>query len=209
MENKSRMTGDIEINYEELAQDALRSVVRTVMKKIEKIGELPGEHHFFIAFDTQEEGVNISKRLMEQYPDEMTIVLQHQFWDLKVEEDYFEVKLSFNSIPERLVIPYKSLKVFFDPSVPYGLQFGSSEIANDDELPDAILPDLLDDKTDTATLTAPLANFSQSNTQENVEKGNVSATNEESAESSKDDSEDGESKQSAEIVSLDTFRNKS
>ena len=88
---------------------------------------LPGEHHFFIAFNTRADGVTISKRLLEKYPQEMTIVLQHRFWDLLVQEDRFEVKLSFDAIPERLVVPYTAIKVFFDPSVPYGLQFEESE----------------------------------------------------------------------------------
>jgi hypothetical protein len=88
---------------------------------------LPGEHHFYIAFKTDAPGVTISKRLKEKYPDEMTVVLQHRFWDLIVSEERFEVKLTFDSIPERLVVPFASIKVFFDPSVPYGLQFDEVE----------------------------------------------------------------------------------
>ena len=110
------------LDYESLHREALRGVVRKVMMRIAKTG-LPADHHFYISFATKAEGVGLSKRLREQYPDEMTIVLQHRFWDLYVHEDRFEVKLTFNSIPERLVIPYESLKVFFDPSVPFGLQF--------------------------------------------------------------------------------------
>ena len=89
---------------------------------------LPGEHHFYICFDTRADGVILSKRLREQYPDEMTVVLQHRFWDLQVDDERFEVKLTFNNIPERLVVPYRAIKVFFDPSVPYGLQFEPSQM---------------------------------------------------------------------------------
>jgi hypothetical protein len=110
------------INYENLAKEALRSVVKSVLQSVTKDG-LPGDHHFYISFHTTAPGVKISNRISAQYPKEMTIVLQHQFWDLKVEEDHFEVRLSFANIPELLVIPYSAIKVFFDPSVPYGLQF--------------------------------------------------------------------------------------
>ncbi len=113
------------INYEHLAKEALRSVVKTVLKQVTTEG-LPGEHHFYISFHTTAPGVKISNRISAQYPKEMTIVLQHQFWDLKVEEEHFEVRLSFSNIPELLVIPYSAVKVFFDPSVPYGLQFDHS-----------------------------------------------------------------------------------
>lgn len=118
------------IRYDALAQDALRGVIRTVLARVAKSG-LPGNHHFYIAFDTQAPGVTLSKRLREQYPEEMTIVLQYQFWDLEVSEDRFEVKLSFNNIPERLVIPFASIKAFFDPSVQFGLQFSGQGAAND------------------------------------------------------------------------------
>ena len=116
------MSGEQQIDYEALAQDARRGVVRTVLARIAKSG-LPGEHHFYIAFYTQAPGVIISKRIREKYPEEMTIVLQHRFWDLAVQDDRFEVKLTFDAIPERLVVPFNAVKVFFDPSVPYGLQF--------------------------------------------------------------------------------------
>jgi hypothetical protein len=124
------MTAGQDIDYEALAQDAMRGVVRAVLSRIAKTG-LPGEHHFYIAFNTQAPGVAISKRLKEKYPEEMTIVLQHRFWDLVVSEERFEVKLTFDSIPERLAIPYRAVKVFFDPSVPYGLQFEESELTSE------------------------------------------------------------------------------
>jgi hypothetical protein len=92
------------------------------------LGYLPGEHHFYIAFDTRAPGVVVSKRLKERYPEEMTIVLQHQFRDLSVDDHRFEVTLSFDSRLERLSVPLRAVRVFFDPSVPYGLQFDSSDL---------------------------------------------------------------------------------
>ena len=119
-----------EIRYDLLTQDALRGVVRQVLARVQRDG-LPGEHHLYIAFDTGAEGVSVSKRLKEQYPEEMTIVLQYQFWDLEISDHGFEVKLSFNNIPERLVVPYRAIKAFYDPSVQFGLQFGAPGAAND------------------------------------------------------------------------------
>jgi uncharacterized protein len=110
------------IRYDILAQEALRGVVRRVLVDAAKNG-LPGEHHFYISFDTRAEGVRLSARMLAQYPQEMTIVLQHQFWDLLVSETGFEVGLSFGGIPERLAVPFAAVKGFFDPSVQFGLQF--------------------------------------------------------------------------------------
>lgn len=118
------------IDYEALAQDAMRGVVRAVLARTAKSG-LPGDHHFYISFDTQARGVVLSKRLRDKYPEEMTIVLQHRFWDLNVTEDRFEVKLTFDGIPERLVVPFSALKIFFDPSVRYGLQFETPDYGPD------------------------------------------------------------------------------
>ena len=123
-------TGPTTIDYEALQQDALRGVVRAALIQISNTG-LPGEHHFFISFLTQSPGVVLSKRLKEKYPHEMTIVLQHRFWDLLISDERFEVKLTFDGIPERLVIPFASIKVFIDPSVRFGLQF--EENAGDKE----------------------------------------------------------------------------
>lgn len=119
---------DQTIDYESLAQDAMRGVVRAVLQRVLKHG-LPGDHHFYIAFDTQAPGVTLSPRLKAKYPEEMTVVLQHRFWDLHVTNQRFEIKLTFDNIPERLVVPFKAIKVFFDPSVPYGLQFEEPEAA--------------------------------------------------------------------------------
>ena len=114
------------IRYDVLARDALRGVLRRVLSDAAAHG-LPGEHHFFITFVSKAEGVKLSPRLLAQYPEEMTIILQHQFWDLVVTEDRFEVGLSFGGIPERLVVPFHAIKSFFDPSVQFGLQFEPSE----------------------------------------------------------------------------------
>ena len=122
------MTGEQQIDYEALAQDAMRGIVRSALRRVAGLGYLPGEHHFYIAFDTRAPGVVISKRLKEKYPEEMTIVLQHQFRELSVDDDRFEVTLSFNNLPERLTIPLRAVRVFFDPSVRYGIQFDSSDL---------------------------------------------------------------------------------
>jgi uncharacterized protein len=110
------------IRYDILAQDALRGLVRRVLMDTAKNG-LPGEHHFYISFDTRADGVRLSPRMRAQYPEEMTVVLQHQFWDLEVTESGFEVGVSFGGIPERLAVPFAAVKGFFDPSVQFGLQF--------------------------------------------------------------------------------------
>ncbi len=120
------------IRYDILTQDALRGVVRKVLSEVAKTG-LPGEHHFFISFSTRAPGVRISSRLLEQYDQEMTIVLQNQFWDLKTSETGFEIGLSFDGISETLLVPYSALKGFFDPSVQFGLQF---EVAETDDAAD-------------------------------------------------------------------------
>jgi uncharacterized protein len=112
-------------------------VLRRVLSDAAEHG-LPGEHHFFITFLSTAEGVKLSPRLLAQYPEEMTVILQHQFWDLVVTEDRFEVGLSFGGIPERLVVPFGSIKSFFDPSVQFGLQFEPSDAAI--EVPATNLP---------------------------------------------------------------------
>jgi hypothetical protein len=110
------------IRYDILTQEALRGVVRTVLTDAAANG-LPGEHHFYISFNTLADGVRLSPRMLAQYPEEMTVVLQHQFWDLVVTDDGFEVGVSFGGIPERLAVPFTAVKGFFDPSVQFGLQF--------------------------------------------------------------------------------------
>jgi hypothetical protein len=114
------------IRYDVLVHDALRGVLRRVLTDAAAHG-LPGEHHFFITFLSKAEGVKLSPRLLAQYPEEMTIILQHQFWDLVVLEDRFEVGLSFGGVPERLVVPFNAIKSFYDPSVPFNVTFEPSE----------------------------------------------------------------------------------
>src|SRR4051812_30410402 len=116
------------IRYDVLARDALRGVLRRVLSDAAEHG-LPGEHHFFITFLSTADGVKLSQRLLAQYPEEMTIILQHQFWDLIVLDDRFEVGLSFGGIPERLVVPFSAIKSFLDPSVKFGLQFETADVA--------------------------------------------------------------------------------
>jgi uncharacterized protein len=131
------------IRYDVLTRDALRSVLRRVLTDAAAHG-LPGEHHFFITFLSTAEGVKISPRLLAQYPDEMTVILQHQFWDLIVQDDRFEVGLSFGGIPERLIVPFAAIKSFFDPSVQFGLQFETADVPTermvDGEAPAKNLP---------------------------------------------------------------------
>ena len=110
------------IRYDLLVREALRGVVRGVVIDAAKNG-LPGDHHFYISFRTRAPGVKLSPRILAQYPEEMTIVLQHQFWDLTVSETGLEVGLSFGGIPERLGVPFEAIKGFFDPSVQFGLEF--------------------------------------------------------------------------------------
>jgi uncharacterized protein len=113
------------IRYDILAQEALRGVVRTVLADAAKHG-LPGEHHFLISFDTTAEGVEMSPRMRAQYPAEMMVVLQHQFWDLVVTDERFSVGLSFGGVAEKLSIPFAAIKGFADPSVKFGLQFAEA-----------------------------------------------------------------------------------
>ncbi len=119
------------IRYDILAQDALRGVMRKVLAEVARTG-LPGNHHFFITFLTNAPGVRVSSRLRERYPEQMTIVLQFQYWDLKVTETGFEVGLSFSDVPEKLEVPFAAVRGFYDPSVNFELEF--------DVKPEAISP---------------------------------------------------------------------
>ncbi len=166
------------IRYDVLARDALRGVLRRVLTDAAEHG-LPGEHHFFITFLSTADGVKLSPRLLAQYPEAMTIILQHQFWDLVVTEDRFEVGLSFGGIPERLVVPFAAIKSFLDPSVQFGLQF---EPAEANEAPAAKLP----------AVPAPAA---------------LPVAAAEPAPDSKDD-EAAKTGEGAEVVRLDRFRKK-
>lgn len=120
------------IRYDVMVQEALLGVVRKVLQEAAKSG-LPGEHHFYITFRSQAPGVRLSTRLREKYPEEMTIVLQHQFWELIVGDHNFEVGLSFGGVPERLLVPYDALTGFYDPSVQFGLKFSPDEAQADND----------------------------------------------------------------------------
>ena len=169
------------IRYDVLARDALRGVLRRVLADAAEHG-LPGDHHFFITFTSTAEGVKLSPRLLAQYPEEMTVILQHQFWDLVVTEERFEVGLSFGGIPERLVVPFSAIKSFFDPSVQFGLQF---------EPNDAVEPPAAKNLPATPAASAdPLAS--------------APATSEEAVETE----EPAKPSEGAEVVRLDRFRKK-
>lgn len=120
------MTED-QLHYPTLIDQAMRGVVRDVLRRVQASG-LPGEHHFYISYSTIHPGVKMSEVLRAKYPREITIVLQHQFWDFKVDEQQFQVTLSFNGVPEKLVIPFAALTAFADPSIKFGLQFQPSEL---------------------------------------------------------------------------------
>ena len=119
----SETTPDSLIPYDEIVQEALRAVVGRVLGEVERNGGLPGDHHFYITFKTRAAGVNIPKHLVERFPDEMTIVIQNRFWDLKVDDDSFEVGLSFNQSPAKLAIPFSAITAFVDPAVRFKLEF--------------------------------------------------------------------------------------
>ena len=195
------------IRYDLLAQDALRGVVKTVLADVASRG-LPGDHHFFISFDTRAEGVKISDRLREKYPEDLTIVLQHQFWDLIVHDDRFEVGVSFNGVPERLTIPFVAVKGFFDPSVQFGLQF---ELATE---PKQLEKDKAQD-TDikaiggeaTAPSQRPAIRGAASEPEETRPRGSVPVTKKKPAEPAAEPQPD-EKAAGADIVRLDKFRKK-
>jgi hypothetical protein len=174
------------IRYDVLARDALRGVLRRVLTDAAEHG-LPGEHHFFITFLSTADGVKLSPRLLAQYPEEMTIILQHQFWDLVVSEDRFEVGLSFGGIPERLVVPFAAIKSFLDPSVQFGLQFEPSDAAA--ETPSANLPAA--PAVSALTVPAPAAAAEGKDEGQDDSKG-----------------ESAKPSEGAEVVRLDRFRKK-
>ena len=116
-----------QMGYEALAQEALRGVVKAALKRAAGPGGLPGAHHFYVTFKTRAPGVSIPPELVEKYPDEMTIVVQHQFWDLAPGETFFSVTLRFGGQPKRLSMPYQAVTRFYDPSVQFLLQFEPPE----------------------------------------------------------------------------------
>jgi hypothetical protein len=185
------------IRYDIVIQDALRGAVRKILTEVARIG-LPGEHHFYIAFDTNAPGVRISPRLHERYPKEMTVVLQHQFWDLTVTDHAFEVGLSFGGVPEKLFVPFSSIKGFFDPSVQFALEFEPGKTA--EELPEELVEAAREQERAEAILTE---------VERETDKAAATAadgTTDTKADGSTD--EDGKTEGSADVVSLDAFRKK-
>jgi hypothetical protein len=186
------------IRYDILATDALRGLIRTVLQRVQKRG-LPGEHHFYITFDTKAPGSILSKRLKDQYPEEMTVVLQYQFWDLMVYDDRFEVKLSFNTIPERLVVPFASIKSFYDPSVQFGFSpaLFAPAAARDKALRETPV-EATESTQDRAALPGPAPSFADSDDIIDVTE----------VESIPEPDDDEPVRESAKVVELDQFRKK-
>jgi hypothetical protein len=120
-----------EMHYEVLAQDAMRGVIRAALERAAGPGGIPGNHHFYITFKTRGLGVSVPPDVIAKYPDEMTVVLQHQYWDLSVEADLFSVMLKFGGMPKVLTVPYTAVTRFYDPSVQFLLQFEAPEVVTE------------------------------------------------------------------------------
>lgn len=135
------MTED-QMRYDLMAQEALRGVVRAALAKAAENG-LPGAHHFYITFSTRYPGVQMDEKLLEKYPEEITIVLEHQFWDLAALDDFFEVTLSFDSAPKYIKVPYRAVTSFHDPGVGFGLKFETPDevLAANEELLESLEPE--------------------------------------------------------------------
>ncbi|MDJ1158582.1 ClpXP protease specificity-enhancing factor SspB [Chelatococcus sp. SYSU_G07232] len=198
------------IRYDLHVQDALKGVVRKVLGDAARDG-LPGDHHFYVSFRTEHPGVRMSTRLREKYPQEMTIVLQHQFWDLTVNEHAFEVGLSFSGIPERLLVPFEAISGFFDPSVQFGLKFEvqgeeAEEEAGDEgaPAPDKAAARPRGAATEPAEV-APRAKSRPAATAADAKSGTAPASSDEAAAVQTPEGGDGKG---AQVVSLDAFRKK-
>ncbi|MCD6072456.1 MAG: Stringent starvation protein [Microvirga sp.] len=190
------------IRYDLLVQDALKGVVRKVL--IDAKDGLPGEHHFYISFQTDFPGVRLSNRLREKYPQEMTIVLQHQYWDLNVTEHTFEVGLSFSGIPERLLIPFDALTGFFDPSVQFGLKFDSQDDEGEETPEAAPVPQPV-----RGTSSEPVELKQPRKTLPAAEKPAATAPKAEQTEAPAEQAPESDAASgTAEVVSLDAFRKK-
>lgn len=191
------------IRYDVLAQDALRGVIRKVLTEIAKTG-LPGDHHFFITFLTTASGVRLSSRLREKYPELMTIVIQHQYWDLQVTETAFEVGLSFSDIPERLLIPFSAIRGFYDPAVNFELEFevkeGETASAPSAETKAPTAPALA------APAPAPAKLQPKTAAKSETVPAKLPAAKDKAEAGEAKDEKAGEKK--AEVVSLDAFRKK-
>ena len=187
------------IRYDLLVQQALRGMVRDVLTEAAKNKGMPGEHHFFITFDTTAEDVRLSDRLRAQYPEEMTIVLQHQFWDLKVTDEGFEVGLSFGGVAERLLVPFDAVKAFADPSVQFTLQFET-------------LAEAPDEDADEAETIKPAKGKRRTPASEGLGRTNVPASPLPAATASEESPDPPQEKPGdkagAEVVRLDRFRKK-
>lgn len=192
------------IRYDIIIQDALRGAVKKILTEVGRTG-LPGEHHFYIAFDTTAPGVRISQRLRERYPQEMTIVLQHQFWDLNITEHTFEVGLSFGGVPERLLVPFSAIKGFFDPSVQFALEFEPGKTA--EELPAEVVA-----AGDAARALGDIEKLTTLSPAEEVQPAAAEAESAaETAGADQDQGEKGDEEKAdtgADVVSLDAFRKK-
>ena len=185
------MTADI-IRYDLLVQDAMRGVMRKVLSDVAENGYLPGEHHFTISFLTQAPGVEISRRLAEQWPHELTIILQHQYSNLEVDAEGFGVTLSFRSMPEHLYIPFSAVTGFFDPSVEFGLRFETA-----DEAPDAA-----------TTNEAPPADQAPAGSDGNIKRVSEASSKLASETGSPGSSQTDASSTEAKVISIDAFRKK-
>lgn len=176
------------IRYDILAQEALRGVIKKVLIETAATNQLPGEHHFFITFLTGAPGVRISSALQERYPEQMTIVIQHQFWDLKVTETQFEIGLSFSDKPEKLVVPFSAIRGFYDPSVNFELEFDNLVADTENEAGDEIVEVMpLTVADDDIQAAAPPS---------------------ESESAAEDEAGDKDNDSGADVVSLDAFRKK-
>ena len=190
------MSKDV-LRYDLMVQDALKGVVRKILAEAARDG-LPGEHHFYVTFRTGAPGVRLSQRLREKHPDEMTIVLQHQFWDLSVGEHSFEVGLSFSGVPERLLVPFDAISTFFDPSVQFGLKFEAQDAAED------AAPAQEAEPAETPPAPAKIVPAALP-----AAKGKAPAAESAAASTKAEPAAEGDdSRGSAEVVSLDSFRKK-
>ena len=126
------------IGYHALTQAALRGVVRAAMDKAAKLGQLPGEHHFYVTFRTRTQGVQMADWLKDKFPDEMTIVVQHQFWEFEVHDERFEIILKFGGDPQHLRVPFVAVSRFFDPSTNFGMQIETMDARPTDGTPEII-----------------------------------------------------------------------
>ncbi|WP_243371750.1 SspB family protein [Microvirga solisilvae] len=199
------MAGKDLIRYDLLVQDALKGVVRKVLIDAGKDG-LPGEHHFYISFQTDFPGVRLSNRLRDKYPQEMTIVLQHQFWDMNVTEHTFEVGLSFSGVPERLLIPFDALTGFFDPSVQFGLKFDGQDEEEEDEIEEAPPAPQPMRPSEPVELKQPRKAAPAAEKKPAPEK--APASKNEEVPVSKPEEAEANTAGTAEVVSLDAFRKK-